>query len=57
MTSLIEEHPEIEEILSVLAGQITDDQMREMNYEVDFEDRAAEDVARDFLTAEGLLEE
>ncbi len=57
MTSLIEEHPEIEEILSVLAGQITDDQMREMNYEVDFEDRAAEDVARDFLITEGLLEE
>jgi len=41
--------PEIEDILNVLGGQITDDQMREINYQVDFEDRAAEDVAKEFL--------
>ena len=57
LTSLLEEHPEIEESLSVLAGQITDDQMRAMNYEVDFEDHAAEDVAREFLIDEDLLEQ
>lgn len=57
MTSLVEEYPEIEEILSVLAGRITDDEMREMNYQVAFEDRPAEDVAREFLIEEGLLSE
>ena len=57
MTELVEEHPEVEEILSVLDGQITDDQMRDMNYQVDFEDQAAEEVAREFLIEEGLLTE
>lgn len=57
MTELVEEHPEIEDILNSLSGQITDDQMREMNYQVDFEDRAAEEVASEFLIEEGLLEE
>ncbi|OJF90309.1 ABC transporter permease/substrate-binding protein [Alkalibacterium sp. 20] len=57
MTELTEEYPEIEEVLSVLSGRIDDDQMREMNYQVDFEDRPAEDVARDFLIEEGLLED
>lgn len=57
MTDLLEEYPEIEDILSVLAGQITDEQMRGMNYAVVFEDKSAEDVAREFLTEEGYLEE
>ncbi|GEK90325.1 osmoprotectant transport system permease protein [Alkalibacterium putridalgicola] len=57
MTKLIEEHPEIEDALSVLDGMITSDQMRAMNYEVDVEDRPAEEVAREFLIEEGLLEE
>ncbi|WP_368645372.1 ABC transporter permease/substrate-binding protein [Alkalibacterium putridalgicola] len=57
MTELIEEHPEIEDALSVLDGMITSDQMRAMNYEVDVEDRPAEEVAREFLIEEGLLEE
>lgn len=57
MTALLDDHPEIAEILSVLDGRITDDQMRDMNYEVDFEDRPAEVVARDFLISEGLLSE
>jgi len=56
-TELIEEYPEIEEALSVLDGLITSDQMRAMNYEVDVEDRPAEEVAREFLTEEGLLNE
>ncbi|PRY83132.1 ABC transporter permease/substrate-binding protein [Alkalibacterium olivapovliticus] len=56
LNALLEEYPEIEEILSVLDGLIDDDQMRSMNYEVAFDGRAAEDVARDFLTDQGLLE-
>ena len=57
MTDLLEEYPEIEDALSVLAGQITDEQMRGMNYEVVFEDRHVEDVAREFLIEEGYLED
>jgi osmoprotectant transport system permease protein len=57
MTELIEEYPELENILNTLGGQITDDQMREMNYQVDFESRAAEEVAREFLVSEGLMSE
>lgn len=57
MTELLEEYPEIEDILSVLAGNVTDEQMRGMNYAVVFEDRNAEDVAREFLIEEGFLEE
>jgi len=54
---VLEEHPEIEGILGQLEGIISDSEMREMNYDVDYNDRAAEDVARDFLVEEGLLEE
>lgn len=54
--SLLEEHPELEDILSALSGRITDDQMRQMNYQVVFESQRAEEVARNFLVAEGLLD-
>jgi glycine betaine/choline ABC-type transport system substrate-binding protein len=37
-----------------LAGKISDQEMRKMNYEVDGEHRDAADVARDFLHAKGL---
>ncbi|EXJ23365.1 L-proline glycine betaine binding ABC transporter protein ProX [Alkalibacterium sp. AK22] len=57
MTALVEEYPEIADALSVLDGLIDDDQMRDMNYMVDFEDRPAEDVAREFLIEQGLLED
>ncbi|XJS10857.1 ABC transporter permease/substrate-binding protein [Aerococcaceae bacterium WGS1372] len=56
-TELLEEHPELEDILSVLAGRIADEQMRQMNYQVVFEDALAEDVAHEFLVSEGLLSE
>ncbi|SIS37331.1 ABC transporter permease/substrate-binding protein [Salimicrobium flavidum] len=53
----LEEYPELADVLNQLGGKITADQMREMNYQVDVEDRAPADVARDFLTEQGLLEE
>jgi osmoprotectant transport system permease protein len=31
--------------------------MREMNYQVDFEDRDPEQVAREYLVSEGLIDE
>ncbi|MFC7060345.1 ABC transporter permease/substrate-binding protein [Halobacillus seohaensis] len=53
----LEEFPEIEGVLNQLGGQITEDQMREMNYDVDYEDRDPREVAREFLIAEGFLDE
>lgn len=51
----LDEYPELEDILNQLEGQITDDDMRRMNYEVTFEDADANQVARDFLEEIGLL--
>lgn len=51
----IEKYPEIVPALNKLAGKITDSQMQKMNYEVGVEGKSAEDVARGFLTKEGLL--
>ncbi|BAC13647.1 ABC transporter permease/substrate-binding protein [Oceanobacillus iheyensis] len=53
----LEQYPELEAILNQLSGKITDQEMREMNYLVDYEDAAAEAVARDYLVKEGLLSE
>ncbi|WP_067730313.1 ABC transporter permease/substrate-binding protein [Oceanobacillus damuensis] len=52
----LEEYPELEAILNQLSGKITDDEMRQMNYQVDYEDRSANDVAREYLINEGLLD-
>lgn len=51
----LDEYPELERILNQLSGKITDDEMREMNYQVDYEDVPPEEVAREFLQEEGLL--
>ncbi|WP_085993240.1 osmoprotectant update ABC transporter permease/substrate-binding subunit OpuFB [Oceanobacillus senegalensis] len=52
----VRKYPEIVDALNQLAGKITDDQMREMNYMVDVEGRSAEEVAREYLKKEGLIE-
>ncbi|WP_404459363.1 ABC transporter permease/substrate-binding protein [Oceanobacillus kapialis] len=52
----LEEYPELEEILNQLGGKITDEKMRQMNYEVDYEDRSPSQVAEDYLRSEGLIE-
>lgn len=51
----VEQFPEAAEALNQLAGLITDDEMREMNYQVDVEGKAASEVARTFLEQQGLL--
>lgn len=53
----INQYPEIVPALNKLAGKITDDEMRRMNYEVSVEGKSAESVARDFLMKSGLLKE
>ncbi|WAA09579.1 osmoprotectant update ABC transporter permease/substrate-binding subunit OpuFB [Fervidibacillus albus] len=52
----VEKYPEIVEALNKLAGKITDDEMRKMNYEVNVEGKHASEVARAFLQEEGLID-
>ena len=51
----LEEYPELEEILNKLSGEINDDEMRKMNFEVAVEKKKASDVAREFLEKSNLL--
>ncbi|WP_153462617.1 MULTISPECIES: ABC transporter permease/substrate-binding protein [Sediminibacillus] len=52
----LDRYPELEDILNQLAGKITDEQMREMNYQVDYEEKSYEEVARNYLQDEGLID-
>jgi osmoprotectant transport system substrate-binding protein len=47
-------HPEVRDAMAELAGKISSDEMRKMNYEVDGEHRDAADVAREFLRSKNL---
>lgn len=49
-----EQYPEVVEALNQLAGKITDDEMREMNYQVNVEGLPPEKVAKEYLRKEGL---
>src|SRR5690625_5031780 len=51
----LKKYPELENILNQLGGEITDQEMREMNYEVDYKDNDPEQVARDYLQKRGLI--
>jgi osmoprotectant transport system substrate-binding protein len=50
----LEKHPEVREALGALAGKISVDEMRMMNYAVDGEHRDPADVVRAFRKAKGL---
>ncbi|QKY69126.1 ABC transporter permease/substrate-binding protein [Lentibacillus sp. CBA3610] len=52
----LDDHPELADILNQLGGKITDEEMRQLNYEVDYEDRDPANVAREYLVEEGLIE-
>jgi osmoprotectant transport system substrate-binding protein len=47
-------HPEVRVAIEELAGKISDEEMRKMNFAVDGQHRDAADVAREFLQAKGL---
>ncbi|ARJ39193.1 glycine/betaine ABC transporter permease [Sporosarcina ureae] len=49
-------YPELEDALNSLAGIVTDEEMREMNYQVNAEGANAKKVAEAFLREQGLLE-
>ena len=51
---MLAQHPEVGKALSELAGKISDDEMRQLNYAVDGQHRDAKDVVREFLRQKGL---
>ena len=48
--------PELESVLASLNGMISNDDMVDMTYRVDVLGESADDVARDFLKSEGLID-
>lgn len=53
----LKSHPEIEEVLNLLGGKITDSVMIAMNYKVDHLKQSPEQVAKEFLLQHGLWRE
>ena len=51
---MIARHPEVKTALDVLAGKITEQDMRRLNYAVDGQHRDAKEVVREFLRVKGL---
>ena len=52
---MLKSHPEVGAALGELAGAISDDDMRRLNYAVDGQHRDAADVAREFLRQRALI--
>ena len=52
---VLAEYPELEEVLGMLCGVLTDEVMRQLNYQVDSLGLNPEDVARQFLQEQGLI--
>lgn len=55
LKSTLKKYPELKAPLEKLAGKITDQEMSEMNYEVNVKGKSAEEVAKNYLEKEGLL--
>jgi osmoprotectant transport system substrate-binding protein len=51
----LRQHPEVAEVLRHLAGEISEQEMQQLNYAVDGQHRGANDVVREFLKKKGLL--
>jgi glycine betaine/choline ABC-type transport system substrate-binding protein len=51
---MLERHPEVREAMAQLAGKITDEDMRRLNYAVDGQHRDVTEVVREFLKGKGL---
>lgn len=52
----LDQYPELEDVLNLLKGQITETDMQELNAQVDVEGLKEDDVAHDFLVKKGLIE-
>lgn len=51
----LDANPAIRDALNALAPKLTDDVMRRLNFEVSGKQREPEEVAKEFLTQEGLV--
>lgn len=51
----LKKFPKLADTLEKLTGQISDDEMRAMNYAVEVEQKDEKEVAKDFLSSKGLL--
>lgn len=54
-TETLNKHPEIADALNTLAGKLDDKTMSELNAKVDLDKKDAKDVAKEWLTAQGLI--
>lgn len=54
-SEVLEGHPELREVLNVLAGNLDDATMQQLNYQVDEGKLAPSDVARRFLRSTGIV--
>jgi glycine betaine/choline ABC-type transport system substrate-binding protein len=54
--ALLKQHPEVAPILDRLGGRIDDKMMRKLNFQVAVEQRSEAEVARTFLSEQGLLD-
>ncbi|MFJ6412778.1 MULTISPECIES: ABC transporter substrate-binding protein [Terribacillus] len=53
----LDEYPELTELLEPLQNALTEDTLRELNYQVDIEQKSVERVAKDFLDENNLLKD
>lgn len=53
--AVLKAHPEVSTILNKMAGKLDNNSMQKLNYQVDVEHKSADDVAKQFLIAQGLL--
>jgi osmoprotectant transport system permease protein len=54
-SEVLDAHPELREVLELLANRLDDATMQRLNFEVDEKKRHPSDVAREFLESRGLL--
>lgn len=54
-SKFLRDHPEVRAVLARLVGALDDNTMQTLNYEVDEKGRLPDEVARDFLREQGLL--
>ena len=52
---LLQQHPELRDVLDKLQGTISDQDMARMNYEVEAEGKDPKTVAEEFLNSKGLI--
>jgi osmoprotectant transport system substrate-binding protein len=56
-TDFLDEHPDVADVLDPLMAALTTEKLTELNGRISVDREQPEDVARDFLVSEGLLEE